>query len=53
MDELKGMVVGFLYINIVVNFLNILRALSEYFLANNINDMLKDIGQGDRVQYNR
>lgn len=53
MDELKGMVVGFLYINIVVNFLNMLRALSEYFLANNINDMLKDIGQGDCVQYNR
>ena len=53
MGELKGMVIGFLNINIIVKFLDMLRILSEYFLANNINDMLKDIGQGDCVQYNR
>lgn len=53
MGELKGMVIGFLSINIIVKFLDMLRILSEYFLANNINDMLKDIGQGDCVQYNR
>lgn len=53
MGELKGMVIGFLNINIIVKILDMLRILSEYSLANNINDMLKNIGKGDCVQYSR